>query len=142
MEKLEDIIFYNLEKAIKSYRQFAQKNTVNAGIGITIDQWLLLKTLNENPIITQQQLAKQVFKDVASVTRMIDLLIRKKYIHRTIHNEDRRRFHLTITELGEKTLNQTTPISKENRKQALTGISKADIITVEKVIQKIISNTN
>ena len=142
MGNLEEIIFYNLEKAVKSYRQFAQKKTINAGIDITIDQWLLLKTLQENPIVTQQELAKKIFKDVASITRMVDLLIQKKYIYRTIHNEDRRRFHLTITELGEKTLNKTTPISVENRKKALKGISKKDILLVQKVLQKIISNTN
>ena len=53
MDKLDNIIFYNLEKTIKSYRQFAQANCLKAGVEITIDQWLVLKTIGEYPDITQ-----------------------------------------------------------------------------------------
>ena len=53
-EKLDNIVFYLIEKAIKTYRQFAQRNITKAHFDITIDQWLVLKTLQENPSITQQ----------------------------------------------------------------------------------------
>ena len=48
MEKLDKVIFYTLEKAVKSYRQFAQRNTMNTGIDVTIDQWLVIDLLRKS----------------------------------------------------------------------------------------------
>jgi MarR family transcriptional regulator for hemolysin len=37
-EQLKEVIFYSLEKTIKTYGQFAQKRLREAGYDITIDQ--------------------------------------------------------------------------------------------------------
>ena len=78
MEPLSDVIFYSIDKAIKTYRQYAQKQLKNAGYSITIDQWLVIKTLLENPHIKQQDLGEKTFKDNASITRIIELLENQK----------------------------------------------------------------
>lgn len=139
-EKLTDIIFYTLEKSIKTYRQFAQKNISKKGYNVTIDQWLVLKILQDNEGITQQQLAEIVFKDYASVTRIIELLVNKKYIHRNFHSSDRRRFALTLSAEGKKLLTKIQDDIDENRSKALKGISKSETETVRKTLNKIISN--
>lgn len=43
MEMLDKVNFYHIEKAIKSYRQYGQSQIKNAGLNVTIDQWLVLK---------------------------------------------------------------------------------------------------
>ena len=72
---LNDIIFYTLEKSIKSYRQYAQKQLIMNNFDITIDQWLILKSIKENSGLTQQQIGINVFFFFASVTRIIELLV-------------------------------------------------------------------
>lgn len=139
-EKLNEIIFYALEKSIKSYRQFAQNRIKAAGFDITIDQWMVLKTLNENSEITQQQIGELVFKDYASITRIIELLVQKHYISRSSHKEDRRRFYLAITAKGKKILQQLQPIINKNRSIALKGISEKDIYTLRAYLDTITSN--
>ena len=139
-EKLTDIIFYTLEKSIKTYRQFAQKRISEKGYNVTIDQWLVLKILHDNEGITQQQLAEIVFKDYASVTRIIELLVNKKYIQRDFHSSDRRRFELTLSAEGKKLLLKIQDDIDENRSKALKGISKSETETVRKTLNKIISN--
>ena len=140
MEKLDQIIFYSLEKSIKSYRQFAQKNISRKNIDITIDQWLILTTIQNNPDITQQQIAVNVFKDYASITRMVELLVKKKILNRNFHSDDRRRFDLSITKQGTDILNSLTPIIVTNRKKALNGISKKEIETLQSILSKITQN--
>src|ERR1700709_2033491 len=90
MENLDSILFYSLDKAIKSYRQFAQRNMMKQGFDLTIDQWLVLKAIMDNPNQTQQEIAEIAFKDFASVTRIIELLVKKQYLIRAIHSNDRR----------------------------------------------------
>jgi DNA-binding MarR family transcriptional regulator len=142
MEKLSNIIFYSLENCIKSYRQFAQKNISAAGFTITIDQWLVLKTIQENSSISQQQLAAKVFKDAASITRMIDLLVKNGYLIRSFHQEDRRRFELTLSKEGTKIIQSLEPIIHNNRKKALQGISLAEIEKLQCILSDITSNVS
>jgi len=140
MEKLNQVVFYAIDKAIKSYRQMAQKNINKHGLDITIDQWLLLTSLRNNPDATQQQIAEAVFKDYASITRMIEILVQKQIIVRHFHPDDRRRSYLEITSKGLDVLTAIDPVIQANRSQALDGILDAEIEQVKTVLQKIASN--
>ena len=141
LEKLKDTVFYSVENAIKSYRQFGQRNINRTGLDITIDQWLVLKTLQDSPGISQQQLAALVFKDVASITRITDLLVKKGYLNRDFHATDRRRFELTITKEGRKIIDTLKPIVKNYRSAALNGITYSELELLHHTLKKIIANT-
>ncbi len=82
MENLDEVIFYRLESAIKTYRQLAQKNITLSGLDMTVDQWLIMKVVLENGELKQNEIAEKVFKDAASVTRIIDLLINTVIVNR------------------------------------------------------------
>lgn len=140
MEKLDDIIFYNLDKAIKSYRMYAMKKIRKNGYKITIDQWLIMKSILETPEITQQELAKNVFKDNASVTRIIELMVKSSYLTREIDSNDRRKSILTVTEEGIDIIDKVQDLIFENRKHALSNITTEELDILDKVLKKIINN--
>lgn len=140
MENLNDVIFYQIEQAIKTYRMYAQKKIKDAGIKITIDQWLVLKSLKENPNLSQAELAEKVFKDSASITRIFDLLVNSGYVERETNTNDRRKFNLNITSLGNQILESTHKIVLENRKKGLEGISKNNIEVMSEALKKITEN--
>jgi MarR family transcriptional regulator for hemolysin len=142
MEHLNDILFYSIDKSIRTYRQYAQRQLKKAGFTITIDQWLIIKNLLENPDITQQELGERVFKDNASVTRIIELLVKAKYINRKVFAEDRRRTNLVVTPKGEKIIRDVQKIVLKNRAVALNGVSKKDMDITKKVLERIIKNCN
>lgn len=140
MEKLEGIIFYTIDKAIKTYRQFAQKRLNEAGLEITIDQWLVMQALTEEPGISQNEIAEKVFKDAASVTRIIDLLIKKKYLGRKIHDSDRRRFHLEITSEGKTLMKDIAKVVAMNRSIALHDVTQEELGMLRDTLTVIINN--
>lgn len=140
MENLNDVIFYQIEQAIKTYRMYAQKKIKENGLKITIDQWLVLKSLKENPSLRQAEIAEKVFKDTASITRILDLLVNYGYVERETNPNDRRKFNLNITQLGDKILESTYKIVLENRKKGLKGISKKNIETMNETLKKITEN--
>jgi MarR family transcriptional regulator for hemolysin len=142
MQKLNEIFFYQLEKSIKSYRRYVQARFKDQGFNITVDQWLVLNALNENAKLTQSDLAELVFKDKASMTRLIELLVLKKLVQRAAHETSRRRFKLTITEKGHELISQIMPLVKDNRKQGLHGINHSELQAAENVLKKIIENCN
>jgi MarR family transcriptional regulator for hemolysin len=140
MEKLKDIIFYNMDKAIKSYRMYAQKRLKENGFKITIDQWLIIKTILENPSITQQEIAKNVFKDNASVTRIIEILVKLEYLERKDNPDDRRKSNLVVTEIGTSIIYQVQDLILENRKNALDTVSTEELETMNLALKKVIHN--
>jgi DNA-binding MarR family transcriptional regulator len=139
-EQVTEIFFYTLENSIKTYRKFAQKRIDDANFDITIDQWLVLQFLDQHPGISQKDLAEAVFKDVASVTRIIDLLVKKGHLGRAFHQTDRRRFELSITEKGYTTLHEMNSRIIENRNMALKGISKNEVSSTQEILKQIIAN--
>lgn len=140
MEQLNSVIFYQTEQAIKTYRMYAQKQIKAHGLKITIDQWLVLKSLKENPNFTQAELAVKVFKDTASVTRILDLLVQSAYVKRELNPKDRRKFKLEVTPKGDAILSETYAIVLLNRKKALEGISEMEILQMSETLQKISNN--
>jgi MarR family transcriptional regulator for hemolysin len=140
VEKLNEIIFFTIDNSIKAYRQFAQKRISEAGLNITIDQWLVLKTIEEDATVTQQELAGKVFKDIASVTRMIELLVNKGFLSRKFHKQDRRRFALSLTKEGTALLEKLQPYILSNRDKALAGVTSDEIRILQATLLKITSN--
>ena len=140
MEKLSSTIFFQLDRAIKSYRQFAQKKLTEKGYSITVDQWLVLKTITDQPDISQNEIAEFIFKDKASVTRIIDLLISKGYLQREVAAENRRRVKLTITRSGKNLIQQIMPTIKGYRKSALVGVTDTELDSMYKTLAKFIKN--
>lgn len=133
-------VLYSIEQAIKEYRKVSQKNIAEIVKDITIDQCLVLIILKKYAKISQNELANLIFKDNASITRMIELMVKKDYLIRTIHKEDRRKFNLEITEKGKKTLELINPIVQINRETALNGLSLEEINLLDKTLNKIINN--
>lgn len=140
MEKTEQIIFYSIDRCIKTYRQLAQERLSAAGFDLTVDQWLVMNVVREHPDATQQQIARRIFKDNASVTRIIDLLGEKGYIKRHISGSDRRKSSLVITAKGKKLMTSASKIVKGYRNMALKGISQTDLDKARAVLNKIIDN--
>lgn len=142
MEKLENVIFYTMDKSIRSYRMFAQKRLKENGFQITIDQWLIIKVLMENPGISQQELSELVFKDSASVTRIIELLVKSKYLKRKINENDRRKSNLEITPAGYQIIENVQRIVLKNRETALNGISENELQTLYRILRQVTENCN
>ncbi len=140
MEPSESINFYLLDKAIRTYRMYSQKKLRENGYNITVDQWLVLKVLMENPGISQQEIAARAFKDSASVTRIIDLLVKFKYLNRKVNDKDRRKSILIVTVSGEAIIQQVQALVLQNRKTAQAGIQLEELETLNATLKKIIGN--
>ncbi|WP_182835552.1 MarR family winged helix-turn-helix transcriptional regulator [Flagellimonas lutimaris] len=135
-------VFYHIERTIKTYRKFSRKNFLKVVDDITIDQKLILQYLNDHPELNQNEIAELVFKDNASLTRMIDLMVQKGFLQRSINPDDRRRFKIELTPKGKEVLEKLAPIIVENRKKAFDGISEEELTQLKQTLNKIVSNLN
>lgn len=135
-----ETIFHVIESTIKAYRKFAKTNISEQIEDITIDQGLILLFLNEHPDLSQKEIAELVFKDNASMTRMINTMVQKKHLKRSMHTQDRRRYKIEITYKGKDVLKTLPPIIHHNRNTALKGITKNELKQLEIILNKIKTN--
>ena len=135
-----ETVFHVIESTIKEYRKYAQKNISEKIKDITIDQGLVLLFLNDHPDLTQKEIAELVFKDNASMTRMINTMVQKKHLKRSMNKEDRRRYKIEITKKGKEVLETLPPIIHHNRNSSLKGITKNELKQLETILGKIKAN--
>lgn len=141
-KKPSDTIFYQIEKAIKQYRLMAQGNLNKLGYKITLNQILLMIQVRDNSDVSQVELSELLFKDVASIARMTDILVKEDLLERKENKHDRRKKDLKITPKGNKLLNLATPVIAKNREIAQQGMTMNEKRALFNLLSKIISNTS
>lgn len=140
MEQINQSFFYTIEKAIKVYRQYFQTQLKNAGYAITLDQWLVLNMIIDFPGITQTEIAERVFKDKASITRIIDLLEINEYVTRKPHPTHGKMIQIDITKKGLDTIEKLKKDVPKFRDYALKNISDSRKEEIQAVFTLIINN--
>lgn len=135
-----ETIFYQIERAIKVYRQFAALNIKAVHPDLTLDQSLLLIYLKNHPGVMLSELADLLFKDNASLTRMIDSMVNKGYLNKGANAQDRRKAAVSLSAHGEKVIESLTVIIRQNRQVALQQISSDEASQLTLVLNKLISN--
>lgn len=79
---------------------------------------------------------------MASVTRIIELLLKAGYFITNVHNDDKRKTNLIITHLGLKTIKSAEKLVENYRKTALKGIGIPKAKKLKEVMNAIVNNRN
>ncbi len=140
MQKIEDVILFQLDLTNKVAKQYSQKEFDRLKLGITVEQWVVLKIVSENLNLLQNELATKSYRDPASITRTIDLLVKKELILREAIPNDRRAYNITLTKKGQLFIKQHFKIIKKHRELSIKGLSEHDLTTLNRILAKIRTN--
>jgi len=132
-------VLYSIEETIKAYRRLSQQNISSVVPEITVDQALILIIIDREDK-TQSEIADLVFKDYASMTRIIKLMINKDYLTKNTDDGDKRKVALKITQNGKAIIKKLKPMITKNREVALHSLSDKDLNQLFKILNKITQN--
>lgn len=138
--KIEKVILFQIDQTSKASKIYTQREFDRLGIDITVEQWMVLKIIDEDPEISQKELADKSLRDPASITRTLDLLQLKGLIERTKIPGNRRQYNLILTHLGEEFIHTHLPGVEEHRKGITKGLSKKEIHKLSELLLKIQDN--
>ena len=139
-EQLDNVVNFLLEQTVRQMRSYAQRQLDLLQTGITVDQWVLLKIIEERKQISQVELAQVALKDTASVTRILDLLQKKGLTQRIDDEYDRRKYMISLTTEGIEFVARNLPIINRLRGQIVQGLSEEEIRSLKQVLAKIRQN--
>ncbi len=135
-----DISGFLLERTARRMKQYVQQQLSAAGLDLTVDQWLILRELEQRNGQSQYELAQATAKDAPTMTRIIDLLCRKGLTRREADPEDRRRFRIELTPAGRELAERTLPIIREARRKAWAGLTEEQLDGLVAVLERVQEN--
>ena len=135
-----DSYSYLLDRTARRVKGYAQQRFASGNFDITIDQWLILKSLDDDRYLKQKELAELTGKDNPTLTRIIDLLCKKGLTERVIHKDDRRSFTVHLTEAGKAKLLELSPKISEIRMKAWENLTEQDYEQLKMILNKIYQN--
>ena len=139
-DKLPHVSLFLIDQTSKKSKQYSQKIFDEKGIDILIDQWVLLKIVEENIPMSQKELAAKSFRDPASITRTIDILERKKFVRREKLASDRRQYLICLTKEGDTFINENIKLVEDMRTQSLKGFTVQEITQLNMMLNRIKDN--
>lgn len=130
----------HLDVTLKVIKQDLLKRFRENGIDLTPEQWTVLSELAGHEPIYQRELAESTFKDAPTVSRIIELLVKRGYLSRVADEEDRRRFLVSLTDEGQQIYDKSAPVLYEARTLGWDGLGDKDYEDLTRILGKISKN--
>ena len=134
--------FFKIDTTIKKIRNFMQKGLKEAGIDLTVDQWVVIDHIKPNPGISQNDLAIQTAKDAPTVTRILDILVQKGLIRRQMSEFARRKFNLFLTPLGDEVSQEAFKVIADIRVKSWDRLTEDDYRQLVRIMDQIYENVS
>lgn len=135
IEKSIGFIIYRTALAMKGAFERLLKEQ---GFDITPEQCAILALLREEEGLSQKEIGNILFKDKPNISRMLDILERKRLILR--QPADRRRYSIFLTEEGKKLAEEILPLKLQLGSKVFHGLLAREIESLETLLNKIYGN--
>lgn len=139
-KEINNVILFQIEQTSKIAKQYSQKEFDRLQLGITIEQWILLKIVEESKELSQKELAAKSNRDPASITRTLDLLGKKQLIERVSIPNNRRQYQVRLTENGQQFVQRHMSIIHEHRMRSTEGFSQDELESLRDMLLRIQAN--
>lgn len=115
---------------IRRFQQAAvaifQSAVSELGYDLTPVQYAALAEIQENPGIDQVTLAGLIAYDRTTIAGVVDRLVKKDLLARTVSDKDRRARVLTLTERGRAALLELGPVVEQAQSTMLMGLTESE----------------
>jgi len=135
MHKLEDSLGFQVNMTAN-----AMKNRFNNFLkpySLTSEQYVIMKSVEENPDITPTQLADITFKDKTTITRMINTLVKNEMLIRIPKDDDRRAYKIQWSPKGDRIMSEILPITEGVIAKLSSQFSPKDLETFLTILEKL-----
>ncbi len=129
-----------LDRTARRVKQYAQTSFLQNAFDLTIDQWSILKILYNEDAIPHKELAEKSGKDQPTLTRIVDIIIKKQLVERIEHPQDRRSLHIRLTDAGKKKVEELSPAVTDIRMKAWENLSDEDFNNFTRILNTIYNN--
>ena len=132
------ILFINIFHS--SMRQCLADVFLKKGYNLTPEQFLVMDTLWDEGILTQQQIADITMRDKNSIVKLIDGLEARNLVKRVNNPKDKRQNLIKVTEYSKTVKDAVTAISYEAVQKIINGIPREELESFVRTIARMQKN--
>jgi len=112
------------------------------GYNLTPEQFLVMDTLWDEGVLTQQQIADITMRDKNSIVKLIDGLENRKLVKRISNPKDRRQNLIEVTPYSRQIQGEVNEIAVKAVAKLIDGISDVDLEQFVKTLSHMEKNIN
>ena len=139
---LEKQLFLFLNIVHNSMKQLMSDSFRKGGFKLSPEQFLVMDTLWDEGVLTQQQIADITMRDKNSIVKLIDGLESRKLVKRISNPEDRRQNLIKVTPYSMKIRDDVETIAYESVYKIIGEISRDDLKLFVRVLAAMERNLN
>lgn len=139
---LEKQILMFLNIAHNSVKQCMSEVFQKGGFNLTPEQFLVMDTLWDEGVLTQQQIADITMRDKNSIVKLIDGLENRKLVRRVSNPKDRRQNLIEVTPYSRKIKDKVTELSLESVATIVGDIPREVLESFVKTLARMEKNMN
>ncbi len=137
---LEKQVFLFLNIVHNSMKQRINETFRNKGFQLSPEQFLVMDTLWDEGVLTQQQIADITMRDKNSIVKLIDGLENRKLVKRVSNPNDRRQNLIKVTPHSLKIRDEIEALAYEAVRGILQDIPQEDLKVIVNVFARMESN--
>jgi DNA-binding MarR family transcriptional regulator len=138
MAPKQDSFGFLLSDVTRLFRKQFDRRAVS--FGLTRAQWRAMKWLSAGHGMFQSELAEQLEMEPIAIGRVIDRMQSAGFVVRQPDPTDRRRWRLSLTKKALAVLDDMQSISVDLRRDAMRGVTAAEIKTTMSILDRIKAN--
>ena len=132
--RIEDAFAYLVLRSARVLRFHFLRFASAQGYELNPEQWLLLNKLMYHEGQSQVELADDVFKDRANITRILSSMEKKGWVRRTGDPEDGRRILVYLTEEGRALHDEFSGLVIDERSRIYKGLTRKDFQELKRIL--------
>jgi DNA-binding MarR family transcriptional regulator len=110
-----------------------------AKYGVTVAEWVALRSLHNRAPCTLGELAEQIGVDAGVTSRLVDRLVRKKLASRKAGRDDRRFVTLALSPAGKRLVLKLAREADRNDERFFTPLTEADRSHLVRIMKALVT---
>ena len=106
---------------------------------LSLEQFNVLRILRgqKGKAINLQDIQERMVSKMSNTTRLVDKLMKKKFVKRITCKENRRKVEISITDLGIETLKTIDPLIESAENNVTKNLTQEELIQLNKLLIKL-----
>ncbi|MEN1941552.1 MarR family transcriptional regulator [Luteimonas sp. MJ174] len=105
--------------------------------GLAVTEWRIIAVLGRFPRLSAAGVAERSAMDKVAVSRAVARLLERGLLHREMHDDDRRRSVLELSEAGREVYSQVAPLALAYEQELLSPLSGDERVQFSRMLDKL-----